>query len=83
MSRELVMDTDVANAFERIYDKIDNLPCGSRGEALARIEQKFENGEKFEATRHSKKIEGLTLWRVLIALGVAVITVMTFINRYM
>ncbi len=79
-SGELVMDVETTAAFQRVYDEIKSLQCAERGIQIAKIEQKMENGEKVEEQKHKKKVEKLTLYRVLMAVGVFAIGLVTVLN---
>ncbi len=79
-SGELIMDEETTLAFNRLHERFDQLKCNERGIQIARIEQKMENGEKVEELKHKKKVENLTLYRVLMAFGVFAIGLVTVLN---
>lgn len=65
------MDEDVSKAFDRIYDKVDELSI-----QVAKLEQHKENG-------HVKKTESFGLWKIIIsgvALGILVLQIMGMIK---
>lgn len=82
----MVMDEETTRAFDKVYAKIDQLKCVERGIELATLKQRFNNGEKAEnkaeELRHKKKIEGLTVYRVLMGAGVFIIGVITLLNSF-
>jgi len=76
----MVMDEETTAAFQRVYDNLEKLKCVERGIQIAKMEQKMENGEKAEDRTHKKKVESLTLYRVLMGVGVFIIGVITVLN---
>lgn len=70
------MDKMCEDTLLRIEGKIDNLPCADRGERLARLEQKNENGQRQEDVGHNQRIRSFGLWRILVAIGGLTIVVL-------
>ena len=72
---ETIMDQEIREAFQTVFTKIDNLPCGERGIQLARIEQKQVNGETQKKTR-------IELWKIWISLAALIIVVAEVVDKF-
>lgn len=72
---ETIMDQEIREAFQTVYTKLDKLPCGERGEQLARINQKLENGETNKKTR-------IELWKVWMSLAALILVVIQVVDKF-
>ncbi len=72
---ETIMDQEIREAFQTVYTKLDKLPCGDRGEQLARIDQKLENGETNKKTR-------IELWKVWMSLAALILVVIQVVDKF-
>ena len=83
----LEMDQEVTDAFQRLYDKIDDkvdsLPCGDRGERLAGIEQHLANGNKQSETEYKRRSLEVNILRVVVAVLSLGIIFLAFVGSFL
>lgn len=72
---ETTMDQEIREAFQTVFKKLDNLPCGDRGIQLARIEQKLQNGDTQKKTR-------IELWKVWMSLAALIVVVVQVVDKF-
>jgi hypothetical protein len=69
------MDEEIREAFRTVNAKLDGLPCAERGEHLARIEQRWENG----AQQDKRKVE---LWKVWISFAALILIAIELLDKF-
>ena len=79
------VDENVSKKIERIYDKIDDLPCPQHGKDIMQLQTQRNNGEKFSVRLEAQKKEGrkyaIAIWRVAIAAIGLALTVVLYLTR--
>lgn len=72
---ETTMDQEIREAFQTVFKKLDDLPCGDRGEQLARMDQKLKNGD----TQKKSRVE---LWKVWMSLAALIVVVVQVVDKF-
>lgn len=72
---ETIMDQEIREAFQTVFNKLDNLPCGDRGIQLAKIEEKHKEEDKLKSSR-------IEFWKIWISIAALILVVIQIVDKF-